>query len=299
MLILQTRKMKDARSGLCEDSRLVAQRSRVLFYSRAGSLEGWLVPGNRWVGGSVWWVERGWQLSPMQPLTRFLPQQEGAGRAKSRKLGNWDKDGSIGEAKLHAQAKQQEEFILYALSAGRCPAAAWAAGLLHLQQLLGKANTVTPKVSPLHLPFPKLLLLGMMLRGMKIPLLGLGQLSWPCPLPAACPHPVYSLRGQSGKKKKPWRCANTVQRQWCVISTSSQIQHAVRYGLLWRKLTPLSARPSAQHCLCSGDRCRDHSFSDGWVRRTGLETKSGGISGKDCCGSEPSYLVLAFWTLEC
>lgn len=129
---LQTRKMKDVRSDLCKVSRLAAQRRSGLFYPRAGSLEDWPGPSKSWAAGSLWWVDLGWQLSPIQLLTRFLPRQDRIGRAKVRKLGSWDKDSLIDEAKLHIQAKQQEELIHYSLSAGRRPAASWEAGPRHL-----------------------------------------------------------------------------------------------------------------------------------------------------------------------
>lgn len=46
----------------------------------------------------------------------------------------------------------------------------------------------------------------------NMPMVSLDQLSWLHPLPDSCTPSTFLLGGQSGKKRKPWFCASTVQQ---------------------------------------------------------------------------------------
>lgn len=84
----------------------------------------------------------------------------------------------------------------------------------------------------------------------NIALTSLGQLAQLCLLQASCPTPTYSLRGQSGKYRKPWCHDSPFQQQikHGVLATQLQIQNTAPYRLLWRKLS-VPARPSTKSLL--------------------------------------------------
>lgn len=152
------------------------------------------------------------------------------GKVKVQEFMSWDKDSSLGLAKLHAQAKQNTEFTT---SPQPFP------GKQKLECNLSWEDTCH------HFDIHHLLLYTSFSDDHDTvwvtPLVSLDQLSCLHPLSAACAPPASLLGGQHNKQKSIWICASTAWQQLNigVLSPlpSLQIQNTALYEPLWRTLT--------------------------------------------------------------
>lgn len=97
--------------------------------------------------------------------------------------------------------KQIKEFFYYFPSASKCSGFSRKTGPQYASQLPGKSNAITQHV-PLSSSFSPA----------EHPLVSSGQLSKFRPFPTPCSSPTSSLMRQHEKQRKPWHCANIVQK---------------------------------------------------------------------------------------